>query len=155
MNNMKICNYVICCITAIIGIIIMSSAKELSIDFTVNGPGAGFWPFLLGGAFLFVAIVLLIRTIMIHKELEQKTITLNAPANMRVYCMMGLTVLFCIALNVLGFYLSTLLFIPAIMYLLEVRDKKTIILSTGVIVLAIYLIFGMLLNTTFPKPMFL
>ena len=48
MNNMAICNYIVGVLGAVIGGLIMQAAAEFPLEFTVNGPGAGFWPFALG-----------------------------------------------------------------------------------------------------------
>ncbi|MPN42447.1 hypothetical protein SDC9_190004 [bioreactor metagenome] len=80
---------------------------------------------------------------------------LSSDANKCVYSMMGIIVIFCIGLYVLGFYISTLIFIPVVMYILEVRNKRLMIMTSVLTVSAIYVIFDVLLKTQFPSPIFL
>ena len=89
------------------------------------------------------------------EKLEAKTFTITTPANIRVYILFGIIILFCLILYFLGFYVGALLFIPAVMYLLEVRSVKKIALTTVITLAAIYVLFGMLLNITLPAPIFM
>ena len=79
----------------------------------------------------------------------------TTPANIRVYILFGIIVLFCVVLYFLGFYIGALLFIPALMYLMEVRSVKKIALTTIITLAAVYILFGMLLNISLPAPIFM
>lgn len=154
MDTMKKWNNIISIITALIGIVIITLANKFPIKFE-GDPGAGFWPRMLGVLLVICAIVLFISNI-IHKDKEEKkSVVLNSDANKCVYSMMGVIVIFCVGLYVLGFYISTLIFIPTVMYLLDVRDKKLMAMTSVITVIAIYIIFGMLLKTQLPSPIFL
>ena len=67
----------------------------------------------------------------------------------------GIIGLFCVVLYFLGFYIGALLFIPALMYLMEVRSVKKIALTTIITLAAVYILFGMLLNISLPAPIFM
>lgn len=154
METMKKWNNIISLITAIIGATIIALSNKFPIK-SGGDPGAGFWPLMLGALLIICAIVLFVANI-IHKDKEEKkSIALNTPANKCVYSIMGIIVIFCVGLYVLGFYISTLIFIPVVMYLLDVRDKKLMIMTSVITVVAIYIIFGMLLKTQLPSPIFL
>ena len=62
MNNMTICNYIVGIVGIILGGLIMNGASAFPREFTVNGPGPGFWPFSLGCAMLMAAVWLLLYT---------------------------------------------------------------------------------------------
>ena len=80
---------------------------------------------------------------------------INTPANLRVYIVMGLAVLFCLVIELLGFYLAALLMIPAVMLVLGCRSLLRIALTAVLTVGFIYLIFDILLSTKLPQSMFL
>ncbi|WP_405378438.1 tripartite tricarboxylate transporter TctB family protein [Phascolarctobacterium sp.] len=155
MNNMTICNYIVSLAGLVIGALIMQAAAVFPMEFTENGPGPGFWPFSLGFAMTVCAAVLLLYTFSKRCDLSAQKVNLATAANKRVYLMMGLVVLFCILINLLGFFPAAALLIPAVMVLMDYHNKKGIALTTILTLLFIYLVFGMLLRTQLPQSIFL
>lgn len=155
MNNMTVCNYIVGIVGAIIGAAIMNGASAFPREFTVHGPGPGFWPFALGCAMLGAAVWLLLYTFYKKDDLSGHHVALATAANKRVYLMMGLTALFCVLINLLGFYLASAVLIPCVMRLMDHNDKKVIALTTVLTIAFIYLVFGVLLNTQMPESIFL
>ena len=155
MNNMTICNYIVGVVGMVLGALIMSAAAAFPMQFTENGPGPGFWPFSLGCALAVAALVLLVFTFMKRADLAQQKVNLTTTANKRVYIMMGLVVLFCVFINLLGFYPAAALLIIATMKLMDYHNKKGIILTTVLTLAFIYLVFGVLLHTKMPQSLFL
>ena len=155
MNNMTICNYIVGVVGMVLGALIMSAAAAFPMQFTENGPGPGFWPFSLGCALAVAALVLLVFTFMKRADLAQQKVNLTTAANKRVYIMMGLVVLFCVFINLLGFYPAAALLIIATMKLMDYHNKKGILLTTVLTLAFIYLVFGVLLHTKMPQSLFL
>ncbi len=155
MKNMANCNFVVSILGMMIGAAIMNAASEFPLEFTENGPGAGFWPFALGTALTIAAVVLLIYTISNKKELSKEFVALTLPANMRVYMMMAIIVIYVGLINVLGFYPASALLIPATMRLMDFHNKKVIAMTTVGTIAFIYLVFSVLLHTQMPQSMFL
>lgn len=155
MGNMKAANYIISGITLILGIVIVAMASQFKIEFGAGDPGAGFWPAMLGALLILLAVILFFVTIKNAKELEQKTFTISTPANKRVYVMMALVVGFCVVLYFLGFYIATVLFLPVVMYILEVRSPKKIVITTAATLVGIYVVFDTLLKISLPLPFFM
>ena len=155
MKNMANCNFVVSILGMMIGAAIMNAASEFPLEFTENGPGAGFWPFALGTALTIAAVVLLIYTISNKKELSKELVALTLPANMRVYMMMAIIVVYVGLINVLGFYPASALLIPATMRLMDFHNKKVIAMTTFGTIAFIYLVFSVLLHTQMPQSMFL
>ena len=155
MKNMENCNFVVSILGMMIGATIMNAASEFPLEFTENGPGAGFWPFALGTALTIAAVVLLIYTISNKKELSKEFVALTLPANMRVYMMMAIIVVYVGLINVLGFYPASALLIPATMKLMDFHNKKVIAMTTVGTIAFIYLVFSVLLHTQMPQSMFL
>lgn len=155
MKNMANCNFVVSILGMMIGAAIMNAASEFPLEFTENGPGAGFWPFALGTALTIAAVVLLIYTISNKKELSKELVVLTLPANMRVYMMMAIIVVYVGFINVLGFYPASALLIPVTMKLMDFHNKKVIAMTTVGTIAFIYLVFSVLLHTQMPQSMFL
>ena len=155
MNNMAVCNYIVGVLGAVIGGLIMQAAAAFPLQFTENGPGPGFWPFSLGAVLCAVAVFLLLYTFYNKTDLAGVHVTLTTTGNKRVYMMMGLVVLFCVLLNLLGFYLAAAVLIPLIMRLMDYRNTKVIALTTVLTLVFIFLVFGLLLHTQLPQPIFL
>ena len=155
MKNMANCNFVVSILGMMIGAAIMNAASEFPLEFTENGPGAGFWPFALGTALTIAAVVLLIYTISNKKELSKELVALTLPANMRVYMMMAIIIVYVGLINVLGFYPASALLIPATMKLMDFHNKKVIAMTTVGTIAFIYLVFSVLLHTQMPQSMFL
>ena len=155
MNNMTICNYIVGIVGMVLGGLIMSAAAAFPLQFTENGPGPGFWPFSLGCALAVAALVLLVFTFTKRADLAQQKVNLTTAANTRVYIMMGLVVLFCVFINLLGFYPAAALLIIATMKLMDYHNKKGILLTTVLTLAFIYLVFGVLLHTKMPQSLFL
>ena len=149
MGNMKKANYIISVIMLWVGVGVVALASSLKIKIGEGDPGAGFWPMMLG------ILIIVFSTIKNKEKLEAKTFTISTPANIRVYILFGIIVLFCVVLYFLGFYIGALLFIPALMYLMEVRSVKKIALTTIITLAAVYILFGMLLNISLPAPIFM
>lgn len=155
MNNMTICNYIVGIVGMVLGGLIMSAAAAFPLQFTENGPGPGFWPFSLGCALAVAALLLLVFTFTKRADLAQQKVNLTTAANKRVYIMMGLVVLFCVFINLLGFYPAAALLIIATMKLMDYHNKKGILLTTVLTLAFIYLVFGVLLHTKMPQSLFL
>lgn len=155
MNNMTICNYIVSVVGLALGTLIMHAAAAFPMQFTENGPGPGFWPFSLGCALAVAAVVLLAFTFTKRADLSGQRVSLNTPANKRVYIMMGLVVAFCVLINLLGFYPAAAALIVATMKLMDYHNKKGILLTTVLTLAFIYLVFGVLLHTQMPQSIFL
>ena len=115
MGNMKKANYIISVIMLLIGVGIVALASSLKIKLGEGDPGAGFWPMMLGVLIIVFSVCLLFSTIKNKEKLEAKAFTIATPANIRVYILFGIIILFCLILYFLGFYVGALLFIPAVM----------------------------------------
>ncbi len=155
MFTMKSCNMVVSLLGLLLGACIMHAASAFPLGMTDLGPGPGFWPFLLGAGMAVAAVVLCIYTWMDRIDLTIRKVSLNTEGTRQAYAMMGVVVLFCAAIRVLGFYPATICVVPLIMYRLECRNKLMILLTTVGVTLFIYLVFGYVLQTTMPQSVFL
>ena len=156
MVNMKKCNYVISAVAAVLGVAIWALSAGLGIGFKEEGGiSAGTWPAITGGIMVGAALILLVMTLVNRKKYEEMEVVLGLPANRRVYLVMGIMVVYCLLLNVLGLYISGLILIPVLMWVLGERNKKKTAIVTVVALAAIYVIFSLILGTKLPKPFFM
>ena len=147
MVNMKKCNYVISAVAAVLGVAIWALSAGLGIGFKEEGGiSAGTWPAITGGIMVGAALILLVMTLVNRKKYEEMEVVLGLPANRRVYLVMGIMVVYCLLLNVLGLYISGLILIPALMWVLGERNKKKTAIVTIVALAAIYVIFSLILG---------
>ena len=156
MVNMKKCNYVISAVAAVLGAAIWALSAGLGIGFKEEGGiSAGTWPAITGGIMVGAALILLVMTLVNRKKYEEMEVMLGLPANRRVYLVMGIMVVYCLLLNVLGLYISGLILIPVLMWVLGERNKKKTVIVTVAALAAIYVIFSLILGTKLPKPFFM
>ena len=156
MVNMKKCNYVISAVAAVLGVAIWALSAGLGIGFKEEGGiSAGTWPAITGGIMVGAALILLVMTLVNRKKYEEMEVVLGLPANRRVYLVMGIMVVYCLLLNVLGLYIYGLILIPALMWVLGERNKKKTAIVTVVALAAIYVIFSLILGTKLPEPFFM
>lgn len=154
MKNMAVCNYVISILGLLIGGGIMNAASEFPLEFTVNGPGPGFWPFSLGVALSAAALILFVYTFLHKEDLSQTRVALTLPANRRVYLMMAVIAVYCLLISLLGFYPASAVLIPIVMRLMDYHNKKVMAITTVCTIIFIYLVFGELLHTQMPQSVF-
>lgn len=72
-------------------------------------------------------------------------------AFIKVTLMIAASILYVIVLDNVGFFSTTLVYLPVMIRLLGVKKVGTIVISTGGVVFFIYLIFGMFLRVPFPE----
>ncbi len=154
MTNMRKWNYIVAVIIALLGGAVIAINAQYPIEFGTGDPGAGFWPTMLGGLLIVLAVVLVVMTTKNKDKEEAKTFSVSLPANFLVYKFMGLTVLFCVVMYFLGLIVAALLFIPVAAYMLGARGKGMFILDV-LFVLALYVVFVKLLHTPIPEPIWL
>lgn len=155
MTTMATCNYVIAMIAALIGCLIAYFSYGYGIEMTVFGPGAGFWPFILGCALIFCAVMLVIDTVRKKELFAREAVLLITTDNTTVYKMMALTVGYVLLLPIAGFYATTLAFLCLAMYLLGARSWKHIGTVALVFCGVVYVLFDELLSISFPLPFFM
>ncbi|MCI9297056.1 MAG: tripartite tricarboxylate transporter TctB family protein [Lachnospiraceae bacterium] len=156
MVSMKKCNYVISAVTGVLGIVILILSARLGTGFKADGGiSTGTWPAIMGGIMTVAAAVLLIMTLVNGKKYEEMEVALKLPANKRVYAVMGIMVIYCVLLRVLGLYLSGLILVPALMWMLGERNKKKMAIVTAVTLAGIFVIFQLVLGTKLPEPFFM
>ena len=87
---------------------------------------------------------------------DQRKVASGAPADpltvspIRALSAFGMIVLYAIAVDIIGFYPSTALTVPAVAYAFGYRSPLGLATATAVVLGAIYLIFGLAMSRDFP-----
>jgi hypothetical protein len=87
-----------------------------------------------------------------EKEGERETIPLWKQSVVRkVAIMIACSMIYLIILSLVGFFATTLVYLPVMIWLLGIRKLKTIAFSTIFVVVFIYMIFGAFLRVPLPQ----
>jgi putative tricarboxylic transport membrane protein len=81
---------------------------------------------------------------------EQPVVLTIAAAPLRFWGLLILLILYAVALTPFGFYLSSAIFLPVAMLLLGARKPLSIVLTSGGVLLFVYLVFYKLLAVPLP-----
>ncbi len=122
-----------------------------------EGLGAGDWPRFLGIILVFLSAVMLIQAIIQMRKKPDSAegdpeppIRFRSIGMKRVYMVIAILIVFCLVLKWVGFYIACAFLLPLIMAVIGERRPLVLIVVTGGVILAIYIIFGLLLHTSLP-----
>lgn len=119
-----------------------------------SDPGAVFWPRMIAVGFVIFSGVMLLETMKMKEDETKPVFDWKNPAGKKVLMMFFIFIILAVSLYVLGFVISSCLFIPAVMYVLGERRKKIMIFCSIGLTGIIYLFFSLLLHVTLPQPFF-
>ena len=154
MKSMRFWNSIVSVLFSLFGAAIIILSRTFPGDIGTGDPGSGFWPTALGTLMIALSILLLVEGFIIP-GIKEKVLCLMSDAHKKVYGVMGLSILFCISTYLLGFLISSFLFVYLSMSMLGIQSKKEKIVTALAINLAIYLLFTVALKTILPLPIFL
>lgn len=98
------------------------------------------------------ALSLLELGLNMRKKAKEDTSVLNITSAPGMFIsLLILMFLYAILLEPLGFYLASALFLPATMYMLGARKPVSIVLTSGGVLLFVFLIFAKLLGVPLPE----
>lgn len=146
-------------IVALAGLVYVFTAYNLPRS-TVGAPlSPSYFPLLLGGVLVVLGILLFIRSDM-SKSIESlknlKNMSKNEKANSKLIIITcAICILYAVIFNVLGFVISTIVFLEAMLYL---TNKKEILKNTIVSLcfsIGVYIIFSNFLGIILPPIPFL
>lgn len=148
----------------VISLLLYSFKRYAMVKGTILG--AGTFPVLIGILVLIFSILNLIRafkkyfTVSDHEEqieIEEETLPDSRFSRFdliirkyRVIISIIITIIYTLLMSVLGFIIATLLFIPAMLYLLEYRAFWKVVLISILGTAFLYLSFGIFLGVSLP-----
>ncbi|MBR1920139.1 MAG: tripartite tricarboxylate transporter TctB family protein [Spirochaetales bacterium] len=113
-------------------------------------PGPGFFPTVLS----VIVICLSFALIITQRKAEDVPVVLFSREQLPVYLSMGLVFVYLIMLNIVGFMISTPLFLIAVMKLFKVRKLWVILAVAFCTTVATYIVFTKVLSVILPSGMF-
>ena len=131
-----------------------------------EGFGAGTWPTFLGGILILLSVYLLWQSLTAKKmdahpesaekepsetDVEKEPIQFASKGMKRVYLVCAVLIAFTVILQWVGFYLACVFMLPLVMLVMGEKRPLALLLITGGVILAVYLIFGLVLHTPLPQ----
>lgn len=131
----------------IVGIIFLNISKSMPKD-AASFPRIIFWMIIILSSIL--TIFGLFKTFKTVNS-KQSTSTFSLSAFISPAIVVGISLAYIFGIKYIGFYVSTALFIPAMMLFFKEISVKRIALTTAITLLALYLIFSLFLGVIMPK----
>ena len=119
-----------------------------------GGLGPSQWPRFIAVVLLIFTGLLTLQTIFMKSD-STSPINFGSKGLKSVFGIFSVVIAFGIIQPILGFFLSTALFIMAVMIIMGEKSKLRILLSSAGITLFMYLFFSYLLNVMLPRPFFM
>ncbi len=113
--------------------------------------GPGLFPMILASGLMIMSIILLVQTLLEKKNSNHSGIDIKSPEIRRSFTSLIATIIYVIAMNYLGFIVSTVIFLLFLMYLLKNREYIKMIIVSIVVSIAIQIIFKTVLHITLPS----
>lgn len=138
----------------VLGIAIIFLSRNMPM-FDENGIlGERFWPYCLAWLFIGLGIIQCISTYFQGAGENNQKADLSSFPVRKAYGVTVLMVIYAIALCYAGFIASSLILIPAIMWVMGERRPLFIAATTALIVLCIYVSFEIVFNSPLPESIF-
>ena len=154
MKSMFFWNLIVSALFSFLGAAIIFLSQSFVSNPGNGDPGSGVWPISLGIIMISLSVLLIIQGV-VSRDIRGKVVSLMTEAHRTVYVVMGLSVLFCLFTYLLGFIASAFIFIYLLMNVLGVKSQKEKLITAGLIIFSLYLIFGVILKTSLPVPIFM
>lgn len=140
----------------VLGIAIIFFSRDMPM-FDENGIlGERFWPYCLAWLFIGLGVIQWISTYLqlTNATAENEKADLSSFPVRKAYGVTVLMVIYAVALCYAGFIASSLILIPAIMWVMGERRPLFIAVTTALIVLCIYVSFEVVFNSPLPESIF-
>ena len=140
-------------IFGIIGLIISAYVSYMLDSFPEGQPGevgADFFPYILAIGLGVSSLVLIVCSVFKKISEDAEPFKFTDAGIQRVGIALTVTVIYCLAMDSLGFILCTLVYLPLMMFLLKERKYFQMVLVSGAITATVFLVFNSFLNITLP-----
>ncbi|MBT5186698.1 MAG: tripartite tricarboxylate transporter TctB family protein [Kordiimonadaceae bacterium] len=140
-------------IFGIIGLVISACVFYMLNSFPEGQPGevgADFFPYILAYGLGISSLVLVLQSVN-RKALEPaEPFNIFEAGIQRAGISLVATIIYCLAMDSLGFLFCTMVYLPLMMFLLKERKYFKMILVSGAITITVFLVFSSFLNITLP-----
>ncbi len=149
--SMEKCNRLVAIGAIFFGILILYLARDLGSFDEQGVPGENYWPSSIAWLFIFLGSL---QALQFFKKPAGKSVDLSSQPVRMAYLAALLALVYGVALLCVGFFIATLLFVPAMMLLMGERRKWVLFLVGVAVVGTIYVFFALVFNTTLPTSVF-
>ena len=118
-----------------------------SLGYQETGPG--FWPRLILAGMMIITAIILVRAVI---ETKKDGLAAGSPRSSKAFILMiGLLVLYIVAIHVIGFLPASFLMLISFIRLLGEKNKPVILGASFGLVAAIYIIFAKIMVSPLPR----
>ena len=112
--------------------------------------GADFFPKILSYGLGMSGIVLIVTSFLNHSSEKAEPFKITDKSTQRVIIALGITILYCLSLELLGFITCTIIFLIMMMLLMRERAPLRILIVSSTITGSVFIIFSQFLNILLP-----
>lgn len=141
---MKKSNIFVSILVILIGIFALFQVKSFPQGQN-NVVGPGFFPGLIAIILIVLGVILFAQSIRMKKDDDVK-VNLFDKENKLAYIIMLITLVYLIAINYIGFIISSIIYLAILIVLYGEKNKLKALIYSSVISLVIYFVFNVLLN---------
>lgn len=151
---MKKANIVFAAIFFAFSFFVFYSTAAYNAAGSSGDPGPAFWPRLLAILLVVLSILMVIEGFTSKKFKDEKSpLNIKTDGMKRVFITFAIFGCYAVLLRTCGYVISSLLFIPAIMRVLNEKSWIKCILTSVIITTAIYIVFKLILRVQLVEPM--
>lgn len=155
IKTMRAWNIVVSVSCILLGIATILLSRKFPIELGEGDPGSGFWPTVLGIIIIALGLLLIVLSILGKHTKLATDLHMSSPVALRVYWMIGLTLMFGVVMYIAGLHISLFLFVYLAMGVMGVQNKRERLLISVIFVVSVFLIFQVLLKSPLPPPIFM
>lgn len=151
---MRTQNFFVGMFSLVLGIAIIFLSRNMPM-FDENGIlGERFWPYALAWLFIGLGVIQWISIYLQRLTADNEKADLSSYPVRKAYGVTVLMVIYAVALCYAGFIASSVILIPAIMWVMGERRPLFLAITTAMIVLCIYVSFEVVFNSPLPESVF-
>lgn len=147
---MKKIGNVISCVFIIISLYIFLEAGTFT-EGIGGAPGPGFFPRILASIVIFLSVLEIITSRKVIEDEASASVKLFCKENARVWISLGLIIAYFIGLSILGFVISTIIFLFTMLKYFKVKNKILQLSVPVGITAVLFIVFTVLLDVQLPS----
>ncbi|MGK7244599.1 tripartite tricarboxylate transporter TctB family protein [Buttiauxella agrestis] len=151
---MRTQNFFVGMFSLVLGIAIIFLSRDMPMFDESGILGERFWPYALAWLFIGLGVIQWISIYLQRGTADGEKADLSSYPVRKAYGVTVLMVIYAVALCFAGFIASSVILIPAIMWVMGERRPLFLAITTALIVLCIYVSFEVVFNSPLPESIF-